>query len=152
MKKMLIAVCTIGVLASYVYAQSAMPPAMVVTAAEIGASMASSLQQRPGFGVGTINSGEDYNINLIRRTMPAGAIVHEAGTELHYITEGAGILVTGGISVRPSDGGPASIEGGHAQRVSVGDAILIPAGTPHQYTGVEGVVTYLEVRFVSAQY
>ena len=36
--------------------------------------------------------------------------------------------------------------------VSVGDAILIPEGTPHQYTAVEGVVGYLEVRFKTAQY
>ena len=28
-----------------------------------------------------------------------------------------------------------------------GDAILIPEGTPHQDTAVEGSITYLEVRF-----
>lgn len=152
MKKMILAGSAILVFATLVYAQTSMPPAMYYTSLDIGTSLAESIEQRQGMGVGSINSGDDYNINLIRRTAPAGAIVHEEGTELHYITEGAGILVTGGVTVRPAGGGPANIEGGHAQRVSVGDAILIPEGTPHQYTAVEGVVGYLEVRFEAAQY
>ena len=49
--------------------------------------------------------------------------------------------------MRPSEGAPGTIEGGVAQRVTKGDAILVPEGTPHQYTAVEGSVTYLEVRF-----
>ena len=39
--------------------------------------------------VGTISNGDDYRINLIRRTSAAGAIVHEEGMELHFIIEGA---------------------------------------------------------------
>ena len=98
-------------------------------------------------GVSTITTTENYRINLITRTEPAGAIVHRPGTELHFITEGAATLVTGGTVVRPSEGAPGTIEGGVAQRVTKGDAILVPEGTPHQYTAVEGSVTYLEVRF-----
>ena len=82
----------------------------------------------------------------------SGSIVHADATKYHFITEGAGILVTGGISVRPPGGGPANIEGGYAQRVSVGDTIVIPKGTPHKYTSVEGVVTYLEVRLRTEKY
>ena len=62
------------------------------------------------------------------------------------------MLVTGGVSVRPADGGSANIEGGLAQRVAVGDMVVIPQGTPHQYTSVEGAVTYLEVRFHTEKY
>jgi mannose-6-phosphate isomerase-like protein (cupin superfamily) len=98
-------------------------------------------------GVSTITTTDQYRINLITRTEPAGAIVHVPGTELHYILEGAGTLVTGGVVVRSAEGAPGTIEGGVAQRVSKGDAVLIPEGTPHQYTAVEGAVTYLEVRF-----
>ncbi len=142
----------VSILTMLVSAQTSMPPAIYVKAASIGTELAGSFEQRPTLGIGTINRGDDYNINLIRRTSPAGAITHDDGTELHYITEGAGVLVTGGVSVRPAGGGPADIEGGFSQRVSVGDAILIPEGTPHQYTAVEGVVGYLEVRFKTAQY
>ena len=97
-------------------------------------------------GVSNISNGDDYRINVIHRTAAAGPIVHEVGTELHFITDGAGTLHTGGYIVRPEDG-RAYIEEGLARRVSEGDAILIPEGTPHQYTAVEGSVTYLEVRF-----
>ncbi len=152
MDKIAIAGSLIFAFATLGYAQSAMPPAAYVSANDIVLTLATSMEQRPALGVGTIVSGDDFNINFIRRNAQAGAIIHEQGTELHYITEGAGILVTGGRSIRPPGGGSANIEGGSAQRVTVGDAILIPAGTPHQYTAVEGVVGYLEVRFKAAQY
>jgi quercetin dioxygenase-like cupin family protein len=66
---------------------------------------------------------------------------------VHHITEGAGTLVTGGVIVRAQGRGGATIEGGVSKRVSKGDVILIPAGTPHWYKEVEGTITYLEVRF-----
>jgi len=152
MKILAIIGCTIFSFATLVYAQSSMPPALYFKAMDIGTTLARSMEQRPNLGVSAINSGDDYNINLIRRNAPGGAIVHDDATELHYITEGAGILVTGGVLVRPPGGGPANIEGGHGQRVTVGDTILIPEGTPHQYTIIEGVVGYFEVRFKAAQY
>ena len=128
-------------------AQAPVAPALFVPATDIASALQRALAERPGMGVSTITTTDQYRINLITRTEPAGAIVHVPGTELHFITEGAATLVTGGIVVRPADGAPGSIEGGLAQRVQKGDAVLIPEGTPHQYTAVEGAVTYLEVRF-----
>lgn len=132
--------------AALVIAQSSQP-ALYVKAATIAEGLARTAGDRPGMAVGTVTTNDDYRINMIRRTEAAGAIVHEVGTELHYITEGAGTLVTGGTVVRPADGGRATIENGVAQRVTVGDAILIPEGTPHMYSAVEGAISYLEVRF-----
>jgi mannose-6-phosphate isomerase-like protein (cupin superfamily) len=152
MKRLLVAFLAISGFMALVIAQEAVPPALYYDSEKIGTDLAASLSQRPGFGVGRINSGEDYAINMIRRGAPAGAIVHPEGTEIHFIVEGAGELTTGGIAVRPQGGGPASIEGGYAQRVTVGDLVLIPAGTPHQYTSVEGVVGYLEVRYRTSEY
>ncbi len=128
-------------------AQTPVPPALFVPEAQIATVLRQALQERPGMGVSTITTTDQYRINLITRTEPAGAIVHVPGTELHYILEGAGTLVTGGVVVRAAQGEPGTIEGGQAQRVQKGDAVLIPEGTPHQYTAVEGAVTYLEVRF-----
>lgn len=128
-------------------AQAPVAPALFVPATDIASALQRALGERPGMGVSTITTTDQYRINLITRTEPAGAIVHVPGTELHFITEGAATLVTGGIVVRPAEGVPGSIEGGQAQRVQKGDAVLIPEGTPHQYTAVEGSVTYLEVRF-----
>jgi mannose-6-phosphate isomerase-like protein (cupin superfamily) len=128
-------------------AQTPVAPALFVPATDIASALQRALAERPGMGVSTITTTDQYRINLITRTEPAGAIVHVPGTELHFITEGAATLVTGGIVVRPAEGAPGTIEGGVAQRVTKGDAVLIPEGTPHQYTAVEGAVTYLEVRF-----
>ena len=152
MKKMIIIAAALIGFTTLVYSQSAMPPGTYVKANDIALGLASSMEQRPTFGVSRIDNGDDFDINMIRRTAPAGSIVHADATEYHFITEGAGVLVTGGVSVRPAGGGPANIEGGYAQRVSVGDTIVIPQGTPHQYTSVEGVVGYREVRFRTEKY
>ncbi|MEX0901853.1 MAG: AraC family ligand binding domain-containing protein [Pseudohongiellaceae bacterium] len=128
-------------------AQTPLPPALYVDAEDIATALAQAASERPAMAVSTITTTEQYRINLIRRTEAAGAIIHEVGTELHYITEGAGTLVTGGTVVRPTDGGRPTIEGGLARQVTAGDAILIPEGTPHWYSAVDGSVTYLEVRF-----
>lgn len=153
---MLIRIITIAAVlfgfGSLIYSQSAMPPGRYIAASDVADDLASSLEQRPTFGVSRMDNGEDFDINMISRTAPAGAIIHADATEYHYITAGAGVLVTGGVSVRAAEGEPANIEGGRAQRVSVGDTVVIPQGTPHQYTSVEGVVTYLEVRFHTEKY
>ena len=149
MRKLLLALSFFCGAVMVLLAQESMPPAVYYESDEISEDLDFSLSQRPNFGVGRINSGDDYAINMIRRTAPAGAIIHPNSAEIHYIVEGAGVLTTGGISVKPDENGsaPASIEGGYSKRVSMGDLVFIPAGTPHQYTSVEGVVGYLEVRF-----
>lgn len=128
-------------------AQESMPPALYTAGTDIASALAAAVAERPSMAVSRIEVSDHYRINLIRRTEAAGAIVHRPGTELHYVTEGGGTLVTGGIVVRPEGGGPGNIEDGLARQVSAGDAILIPEGTPHQYTAVQGSITYLEVRF-----
>lgn len=137
----LIAVPTLAV------AQEPMAPAFYTAGTDIASALASALAERPSMAASRVAVGDHYRINLIRRTEAAGAIVHQRGTELHYVTEGAGTLVTGGVVVRPAGGGPGTIEGGLARQVTRGDAILIPEGTPHQYTAVDSAITYLEVRF-----
>ncbi len=132
---------------SATFAQTPVAPALYMSQTDIATGLAKAGAERPSMAASLITTTDQYRINLIRRTEAAGAIVHRPGTELHFITAGAGTLVTGGIVVRPADGGQATIEQGFAQRVSKGDAILIPEGTPHWYSAVEGEITYLEVRF-----
>ena len=88
------------------------------------------------------------------RTQPGDAIAHETRTsEVYYILEGAGVLVTGGTiaGLKPPPGrgpGPRGerIEGGVSRRVAAGDLIVIPGRTPHWWRSLEGDIRYMIVR------
>jgi mannose-6-phosphate isomerase-like protein (cupin superfamily) len=129
---------------------SAPPPGSPAVYKAAGDLLA-ALQQaadRGGMTTGPIGNTDQYRINLVRRAKPGAALAHAGNTELHYITDGAGTIVTGGTLVRPTGGGGATIQNGETRRVTKGDVILVPADTPHWYKDVEGSITYLEVRFV----
>src|SRR5215467_7808174 len=97
-----------------------------------------------------IANTDQYRINIVHREKAAGALVHEGNTELHYIIEGSGIIVTGGTIVRGTGGtGGATIQGGETHAVKKGDVILVPSGSAHWYKEVTTPITYLEVRFVA---
>ncbi|HIF74375.1 MAG TPA: hypothetical protein EYG31_04700 [Porticoccaceae bacterium] len=127
-------------------AQSSKPPAFYMQASDIASAMQQAIAERPSMAVSRVKVADDHQIALIRRTEAAGPIIHERGTEMHFITEGAGTLLTGGVVIRPENG-TAYIQDGLARRVTAGDVVLIDEGTPHQYTAIESVVVYLEVRF-----
>jgi mannose-6-phosphate isomerase-like protein (cupin superfamily) len=96
-----------------------------------------------------IANTDQYRINIVHREKAAGALAHEGNTEVHYIIEGMGIVVTGGTIVRGPGGiNSATIEGGETHAVKKGDVILVPSGSAHWYKEVTTPITYLEVRFV----
>ncbi len=97
-----------------------------------------------------IANTDQYRINIVHREKAAGALAHEGNTELHYIIEGTGIIVTGGTIVRGTGGiNSATIQGGETHAVKKGDVILVPSGSAHWYKEVTTPITYLEVRFVA---
>jgi mannose-6-phosphate isomerase-like protein (cupin superfamily) len=121
-------------------------PAIYKSSEELLAALQKAVD-RGGMTTGAVSNTDQHRINLVKRVKPGAALAHAGNSELHYITEGAGTLVTGGTIVRP-DGASATIQNGDTRRVVKGDVILIPADTPHWYKDVEGSITYLEVRFV----
>ncbi len=102
--------------------------------------------------------GTDYNVgvSVVRRSQvdgrtPPDAIVHDAITEIYQVTEGSGVLVTGGTiesaTPLPADHpvvreliGPSSvgkvIRGGTLQRVGPGDIVVIPPHTAHGFVEI----------------
>ena len=60
-------------------------------------------------------------------------------TEIYYILDGAGTLVTGGTIVGNR------IEGGVSRRVAKGDVVLIPGHLPHWWRSLEGDVSYVRI-------
>src|SRR5688572_18953759 len=72
-----------------------------IAAAELARRLEAAKESRPGLVTMAIRTSEKERMHLVRRTRPADAAVHETdGAEIHYITEGAGTLVTGGTLVR----------------------------------------------------
>jgi len=154
-----VVIVTIGVAATLPAAQEpaarpapAAPPAGSPATYKSGKELLEVLAKataRGGMTTSNIAANDHYSINIVHRDKPAGAIAHPGNTELHYITEGAGTIVTGGTIVRGATAGAATIENGVSRRVTKGDVVIVPANTPHWYKEVEGAITYLEVRWLA---
>lgn len=89
------------------------------------------------------------------KDQPGDAIAHlTRTTEVYYILEGGGTLVTGGKIVNPKpvpanrSAGPRGekIEGGVSRHVSKGDLIIIPGRTPHWWSSLDGDINYMIIR------
>lgn len=85
---------------------------------------------------------------LIRRRQagPNNASIHEEVTEIYQIIAGSGTFITGGTIPDP-DNRTAGIRGGVAQQIQTGDFVIIPPGTPHWFSQINGSITYMETRF-----
>ena len=124
-------------------------PAAYFSEAALMATLKEAAKTAPAMHTAPIKLADHYRVNVVRRTSAQGAIAHPDGTEVHHIIEGTATFVSGGTMVRAAGAaaGSATIAGGESRRVAKGDVILVPAGTPHWYTDLEGAITYLEVRF-----
>lgn len=81
------------------------------------------------------------------------AVLHEVRTtEVYYMLEGAGMLVTGGTLVDVRRDGASTtvrgsrIDGGVSRRITKGDVIIIPGRTPHWWSDLDGDIRYLIIR------
>jgi mannose-6-phosphate isomerase-like protein (cupin superfamily) len=140
----------------------------VVTAGEISAALKNG-KQNPKSVPGTIDetvrafdAGNSHvGVAITHRTEAEthDAVVHENVTEIYHITEGSGTLELGGTLVAgkpfgPNTGNPyigpslrgTGIQGGHSQHVAAGDVVIIPPGTPHRFTAIDGPITYMVFR------
>jgi hypothetical protein len=91
---------------------------------------------------------------VIRRRLdgPNNASVHtkqgdgQDVTEVYYILEGSGTYTTGGTMPDPKNR-TAGIKGGQTNDIKAGDIIVIPPGTAHWFSRINGQITYIEARF-----
>src|SRR5207237_1397213 len=113
--------------------------------------------------------GHNISVAVVHRdkgTNLTGMAAHDKVSEVYYVVEGSGTFVTGGALVKPqkressSDtvkqlSGPgyagSGIQGGTSRRLSKGDMVIIPAGTPHGFTDVQETITYTIVRIDPAR-
>jgi mannose-6-phosphate isomerase-like protein (cupin superfamily) len=171
MPALLLIPALIGLQAAVSAASQAPPPApssattssVYISAAEIDAtlkqSIANNVVDQPMKAMDiTTPSGHRASLALLRRTKEeTTALIHDRVTEIYQIVDGAGTLVTGGrlSDAKPTDltrlnAGPSQTgvhQGGDSRRVGPRDVIIIPAGTPHRFSALDGPITYLVYRF-----
>ena len=105
--------------------------------------------------------GGKASVAMLRRVKPeASALSHDYVTETYYIMAGSGTFVTGGQlgDAKPTDltrvnagmSQTGTRIGGESRRVKPGDIIIVPAGTPHSFSELDGPINYLVYRFEPA--
>ena len=102
---------------------------------------------------GPLASGSDLAVTGNHRNMPGEVEVHEKETDIFYITDGAATIVTGGTMVggKQTAAGQlrgTDVKGGETRKVSKGDVMVIPAGTPHWFKEVSPQVSYFVVKVI----
>ena len=102
---------------------------------------------------GSLLNSSLYKVSVSRRTGPGIVEIHTHDTDVFYILQGTGTFVTGGTAVGQESAGPGqihakSIVGGTEHHLSKGDVIIIPHGTPHQFTEINGPFLYFVVKVV----
>lgn len=111
-------------------------------------------QVRAAFQKGSVlldGSGRNYMVHASRRDKPGQAEVHVLDTDVIYVQDGSATLVTGGTvvggkTVEPNEIRGDSISGGESRRITRGDVITVPNGTPHWFESVKGPLTYYVVK------
>jgi mannose-6-phosphate isomerase-like protein (cupin superfamily) len=143
-------------------------PATDVKADQVEATLHDEIVQfRPvvDMPIRTVDAGgHNIGVGLVYRLAPGqgGSASHDKVSEVYYILEGAGTLVTGGTLTEPnrrestlttvaSINGPGvsgrQIANGVSRRIAKGDVVIIPAGTPHWWSAIEAPsIHYLVVR------
>lgn len=128
-------------------------PATYMSAGDIRKGLSTAVATDPAAGAAvTVVPG----IVVRRRSgsaEPQYAVVHPFSVETYYIVEGAGTLVTGGAlvlplapSAEPDVVRSKEIADGVTRNVATGDVIVVPPGTPHWFSAIDGTMTYLESR------
>jgi mannose-6-phosphate isomerase-like protein (cupin superfamily) len=127
------------------------PPGIYKSAAEITATLDKMGAVAKTGAAATVSEG----VVVRRRSAsdePQFAIIHPLSIEIYQIVEGSATLVTGGTLTLPLTDSAAdlirstSIQGGEIREVGKGDVVVMPPGTPHWFSQIDGSITYLEAR------
>ncbi|HTM03610.1 MAG TPA: cupin domain-containing protein [Vicinamibacterales bacterium] len=124
---------------------------MFQTSADIGAIVArlkaqpaQPLRSAPMFTM------PGYRVNIEYRTAVAPAAIHETEAELFTVIDGGGTFVIGGQLTEQTRQNAQnlqgkSITGGTSRKVSKGDFMLVPAGSAHGFSAIDGTITLMSL-------
>jgi mannose-6-phosphate isomerase-like protein (cupin superfamily) len=85
--------------------------------------------------------GGKFNVNIRRITNAETALIHPVTVDLWVVLEGSGTITTGG---KIENG---RIVGGQSHPLKAGDVEFIPANLAHGVSGVNGSITWLNIRW-----
>lgn len=85
--------------------------------------------------------GGKYSVNVRRITDAETALVHPNTLDVWVVLEGTGTLTTGGAIQN------GKIVGGQSHVIKAGDVEFIPPTVPHGVSGVQGSITWLNIRW-----
>ena len=123
--------------------------------AQPGVSFWKSDDVKAAFTKGSVlfggEDGRNYMVHASHREGPGMAEVHELDADIIYVLDGSATFVTGGTvdggkTTAPSEIRGASIRNGDVRRISKGDVLIVPAGTPHWFKDVSGPLNYYVVK------
>jgi mannose-6-phosphate isomerase-like protein (cupin superfamily) len=97
-----------------------------------------------------VDTGTGQIVVRRRQEGPNNASVHNDLTEIYNVVSGSGTFVTGGTFASPTDR-TAGISGGVSRHIEAGDFVVLPPGTPHWFSKIDGSITYVETRFPIAK-
>jgi mannose-6-phosphate isomerase-like protein (cupin superfamily) len=162
MARTAVAVLAFAFASSMAAAQATPPPAVDVTAAAAKAFIDKLPKDRISDLPIRVADVGGYKVGVYGvfrpKSVPGGTIRHETSvTEIYYMLEGTGTLVTGGTipdekstgaspnTKRPNFGG-TKIDGGVARKVVPGDVVIIPGNVPHWWSALDTDIRYLIFR------
>ena len=107
-----------------------------------------------GFAIaGRLLDREGYFATVVRREPgPGFAEAHRDYTDVYFVTEGGGTLITGGTipdarETTPGEPRGTRIDGGMRRAIAAGDVVHIPPGIPHNVeVAAGGKITYFIVK------
>lgn len=156
-------IAAIGILAAQNTSKTA--PAIYITGENIQATLKKAApdsvtdQAIRTITVGNLNVG----VGVVHRSAKGAqtSIVHDELTEIYHVLSGSGTLVTGGTMTKPERfpansetvkdlAGPSwrgtTLEGGVSRKIKAGDVVIIPAGSGHYFSQIDGAIDYEVMR------
>ncbi|MPZ16604.1 MAG: hypothetical protein GEV06_01630 [Luteitalea sp.] len=105
---------------------------------------------------GTILEDAAYKVLAGHRDEPGEAEVHERDTDIFYVLSGTATIVTGGAVVdgKTTEAGEIrgpSIDGGDTRPLAKDDMLVVPHGTPHQFTEVSTPFLYYIIKVTAPE-
>ncbi len=148
-----ITLAVVAISATALMAQQAPPPEKLFSSSsDVAALMAEAKAEHKDQALITkrILNLAPYNANLEYRSAVANAAVHETEAEMFYVIDGSATLVTGGKlkdekRTNAENLSGSGIENGNARDIAKGDFVMVPQGTPHWFSKINGTLVLMSI-------